>query len=87
MSESASYKQERLQKQIEWHSKKARDNKIRFHIYQIITLIASTIIPIINVASIGDFQTRLISSIAARNNSLGYGANTIRKTPRKLDIV
>lgn len=65
MSGPASYKQERLQKQIDWHSKKARDNKLRFRIYQIITLIASTIIPIVNVTNIGDFQTRLISSIVA----------------------
>jgi hypothetical protein len=63
MSEPASYKQERLQKQIDWHSEKARHNKLRFRLYQIITLIASAIIQIINVASIGDFQTRIISSI------------------------
>src|SRR4051794_17650928 len=63
MSEPASYKQERLQKQIDWHSEKARHNKIRFRLYQIITLIASAIIPIINVANIGDFQTSIISSI------------------------
>ena len=79
MSESASYKQERLQKQIEWHSEKARDNKIRFHIYQIITLIASTIIPIINVASIGDFQTRLISSITAGIIAVATGLTQLEK--------
>ena len=79
MSESASYKQERLQKQIEWHSKKARDNKSRFHIYQIITLIASTIIPIINVASIGDFQTRLISSINAGIIAVATGLTQLEK--------
>jgi hypothetical protein len=59
---ATSYKQERLQKQIEWHSKKARDNKIRFRLYQMITLIASAIIPIINIANNGD-TTRIISSI------------------------
>lgn len=63
MSEPASYKQERLQKQIDWHSEKARHNKLRFRLYQIITLTASVTIPIINVANIGDFQTRIISSI------------------------
>jgi hypothetical protein len=63
MSEPSNYKEERLQKQIEWHSEKARQNKLKFRIYQIIILIASAIIPIINVSNIGDFQTRLISSI------------------------
>jgi conflict system pore-forming effector with SLATT domain len=76
MSGPASYKEDRLQKQIEWHSERARDNKIRFRMYQIITLVASAIIPIINIANIGDFQTRMISSIIA-----GIIA------PRKLDIV
>jgi Protein of unknown function (DUF4231) len=64
----ASYKQERLQKQIDWHSKKARENKLRFRLCQIIILIASAIIPIINVGSIAEtnianYQTRIISSI------------------------
>ena len=68
MSEPASYKEERLQKQIDWHSQKARHNKYRFRLYQIITLIASAIIPIVNVANVnvanvGDFYIRVISSI------------------------
>src|SRR5919201_3854843 len=63
MTEPANYKEERLKEQIQWHSKKARQNKLRFRLYQIIILIASAIIPIVNVASIGDLQTRIISSI------------------------
>jgi hypothetical protein len=57
------YMKERLEKQIEWHSKKARHNKLRFRQLQITILVASAIIPIINVANIGDVQTRIISSI------------------------
>jgi Protein of unknown function (DUF4231) len=76
MAEAAtSYKQERLQKQIEWHSKKARDNKIRFRLYQLITLIASAIIPIINVANLENFQTRMISSIIAGIIAVATGLN------------
>lgn len=68
MSEPTNYKQERLQKQIDWHSRKARDTKRRFRLFQIITLIASAIIPIINLGNIAksdtaDYQIRVISSI------------------------
>jgi hypothetical protein len=79
MSTPANYKQERLQKQIEWHSKKAQDNKIRFRIYQIITIIASAIIPIINVANIGDFQTRIISSIISGIIAVATGLAQLEK--------
>ena len=70
MSEQTSYKQERLQKQIDWHSRKARDNKRRFRLFQIITLIASAIIPIVNLVDIAkpdiaDYQIRIISSIVS----------------------
>jgi predicted histidine transporter YuiF (NhaC family) len=60
---TTSYKENRLDEQIKWHSKKARQDKLRFRLYQIITLIVSAIIPIINVANIGELQTRIISSI------------------------
>jgi hypothetical protein len=61
----SNYKEERLQKQIDWHSKKARHNKLRFRIYQIITLIASATIPVINIIEFADFPVRVISSIFA----------------------
>jgi hypothetical protein len=63
MSQPANYKETRLEKQIEWHSNKATYNKLRFRQVQIITLVASAIIPIINVANIADLQTRIISSV------------------------
>jgi Protein of unknown function (DUF4231) len=63
MSEPTDYKETRLEKQIEWHSKKSKQNKLRFRLYQIVILIAGAIIPIINVANVGDFQTRVVSSI------------------------
>jgi len=45
----------------------ARDNKRRFRLFQIITLIASAIIPIINLGIIDtvDYQIRIISSIVS----------------------
>jgi SMODS and SLOG-associating 2TM effector domain 1 len=51
MSQPANYKETRLEKQIEWHSNKAKYNKLKFRQVQIITLVASAIIPIINVRS------------------------------------
>jgi hypothetical protein len=74
-----SYKEERLQKQIDWHSQKARHNKLRFRLYQIITLIASAIISIINVANVGDFQTRMISSIIAGVIVVATGITQLEK--------
>jgi hypothetical protein len=65
VSDSTNYKEARLMEQIRWHSRKARQNKLRFRQFQIITLVASAIIPIINVVPIGrdDVPTRTISSI------------------------
>ena len=81
MSGPVNYKETRLEQQIRWHSKKARHNKRRFREFQIITLVASAIIPIINVASIaysntGDYLTRIISSMVTGLTQL-----------EKLDIV
>jgi hypothetical protein len=57
--DSTNYKDTRLKEQMEWHSTKARHNKLRFRQFQIITLVASAIIPIINVVPIGgDIETR-----------------------------
>jgi hypothetical protein len=70
VSASAKYKEERLEEQTRWHSKKARENKPKFRLCQLIILIAGAIIPIINVVPIGgdvqthgDVQTRIISSV------------------------
>jgi Protein of unknown function (DUF4231) len=83
MSEPTSYKQERLEKQIDWHSKKARENKLRFRLYQIITLIASAIIPIINLVNISksdtDYQIRIVSSIISATIVVVTGLTQLEK--------
>lgn len=79
MSGQFGYKQERLQEQINWHSKKARHNKLRFRLYQIVTLVASAIIPIINVTNVGDFQTRVISSIIGGIIAVATGITQLEK--------
>jgi hypothetical protein len=65
ISASTKYKEERLEKQIRWHSDNARQNKLKFRLCQLIILIAGAIIPIINVVPIGhdDVPTRIISSV------------------------
>jgi Protein of unknown function (DUF4231) len=74
MSDTTTYKDQRLEKQITWHSEKARHNKRRFRLYQIITLLGSAVIPIVNVTdfanipivNVTDFAnllTRLLSSV------------------------
>jgi hypothetical protein len=60
---SSDYKDKRLEEQIKWHSKKARQNKSRFRLYQIIVIFAGAIIPIVNVIDFVDLQTRIISSV------------------------
>ena len=58
---------------------KARDNKSRFRLYETITVIASAIIPIINVANFEDFQTRTISSIIGGIISVVTGITQLEK--------
>ena len=74
-----SYKRERVDQQIDWHGKKARANKRRFRQYQIITLVASAIIPIINVSTIGDFQTRIMSSVISAIIAVSTGITQLEK--------
>jgi Protein of unknown function (DUF4231) len=50
-----------------------------FRLYQIITLVASAIIPIINVSNIGDFQTRIISSIISATIAVSTGITQLEK--------
>lgn len=77
-SMSSSYKENRLEDQIKWHSKKARDNKFKFRLYKIITVVASALIPIINVANMGD-ATRIISSIVGGTIAVVTGITQLEK--------
>ncbi len=60
---SGDYKANRLEEQINWHSKKARHNKFKFRLCQIIILCVSASIPIINAVQIENIQIHIISSI------------------------
>ena len=63
MSNTSSYVDERLNNQITWYEKKAAENKTKFHYFQIIIIIASAIIPLVNLIDFAPLQTRIISAI------------------------
>jgi hypothetical protein len=73
------YKQNRLEEQINWHSKKAGDNKLRFRLWQIIVLIGGALVPIINVAAFEDTATRIASSIIGAIIVVGTGITQLEK--------
>jgi hypothetical protein len=79
MSSAPSYFQERLESEIRWHSERARKNKNRFHLVQISILVASALIPIINVASFGDAPTRLASSVVGGAIVVATGISQLGK--------
>lgn len=62
---SKNYEDVRLDEQLKWHSRKARQNKLRYRFYQITIMIISAIIPLVNLIEIPviDTETRIISSI------------------------
>ena len=87
MSDSTNYKEARLVEQIQWHSTKARHNKLRFRQFQIITLVASAIIPIMNVIPIGHDDSNSYDILNNWwNNSSSYRINSVIKVSRKLEI-
>jgi hypothetical protein len=62
LSDISSYVDKRLENQIAWYEKKASENKNRFHYFQVIIIVASAIIPLVNLIDI-PLQTRVTSAI------------------------
>jgi hypothetical protein len=77
--EPVDYKKDRLEEQIKWHSNKARHNKKRFRMYEIITIFASSIIPIVNVLNFADLQTRVVSSVLGATVAIVAGVTQLEK--------
>ena len=46
------YEDDRLEEQLEWHSRKARDNNLRYRFYQIIIIIISATIPLVHLTTV-----------------------------------
>ncbi|MDE2590884.1 MAG: DUF4231 domain-containing protein [Patescibacteria group bacterium] len=63
MSDISEYMKNRVEGQINWYEKKANHNKKSFHICQIIIIITSIIIPVINIIDFATFEIRITSSI------------------------
>jgi Protein of unknown function (DUF4231) len=63
MPDINTYIQDRVDDQIRWHSRKARENKEKFHIFQIITIVSGSIVPLVNVVDFLPLPTRIISAI------------------------
>lgn len=63
MSTESSYLEDRLTEQMKWYETKANENKSRFQIFQTVIIIASVIIPIVNLIDFATFEIRIISSV------------------------
>lgn len=63
MSTSEEYIKNRLDEQQDWYSKKATQNKTRYHASQIIIIAAGALIPIINIIDVATPEIRFASSI------------------------
>jgi uncharacterized protein DUF4231 len=66
VDEIENYLTERFEPQYQFYDKKARESRQKFLSFQIIIIVVSAVIPIVNVAGIGnDPQIRITSSILA----------------------
>jgi hypothetical protein len=66
VAEISEYIEDRVNEQIKWHSNRASFNKQRYHMLQIITIIAGSMVPLVNVIG-GDndflpLSTRVVSA-------------------------
>ncbi len=57
------YLKERLQDQLDYHSKASKENKNKFYSFQFLIILTGALIPIVNVVSPAGDALRLISSI------------------------
>jgi Protein of unknown function (DUF4231) len=57
------YPEKRLEDRIKFYDREGRRNKRWYHTLQIIIIVASAIIPIVNLADFANLETRLASSI------------------------
>ena len=76
---SCDYKISRLEVEIRWHSKKARHNKSRFGVYEMLTNFSSAIIPIINLLGFADLQTRIVSFVLGATVAIVTGLTHLEK--------
>jgi hypothetical protein len=73
------YLDERLDDQISWFSKKAADQKRRFHSYQTIVIILGAIIPLVNIINFLPIETQVLSSLLGGLVSIFTAFNQLNK--------
>ena len=73
------YEDDRLEEQLKWLSEKARTNKFRYRLCQIIIMIISAAIPLIDLINNLDLQTRIISSILGATIAVITGFTQLEK--------
>jgi hypothetical protein len=59
------YPERRVKGQIRWHSDKAAWNKRRFHLAEMMTLVAGVMVPVANLIPIGDASRILAAALGA----------------------
>ena len=79
LKSKTNYEDNRLDEQLKWHSKKARSNKLRYRLYQIIIMIISAIIPLVNLIDGLEFQTRIVSSLLGASILVITGITQLEK--------
>ena len=61
--DTSDYIKNRLEPQINWYNNKAKDNMYRYNALQILTLVTSSLISIVNVVSDLDLIIRMLSAV------------------------
>ncbi len=80
MPDDFNYPRERIDEQINWHSNRANWNKRRYYITEIITLVAATLIPVINVLNVvSEPMLRILSASLGALSVLALGVNKLFK--------
>jgi Protein of unknown function (DUF4231) len=74
-----SHDYKKLEVEIRWHSKKARHNKSRFGVYEMLTIFSSAIIPIINLLGFATLQTRIVSFVLGATVAIVTGLTQLEK--------
>jgi hypothetical protein len=81
MSESFKYINERIDDQIGWHSQKSKWNKQRYYFTEVVLLLSTALIPVINVFNIlpNTSLTRILSAVLGAVGVIASGVSKLYK--------
>ncbi len=80
MPEAFKYINERIDDQIKWHSDKSKWNKRRYYFTEVVMLLSSALIPVINVLDVlPDPSTRVLSAVLAAVGVIASGVSKLYK--------